>query len=308
MVKDIRERAYNREREGFYTIAKIDYDDGIIENRIKGYPLNDAEKIKKLKESSEILKQLSNNAKIQKDRYGDLLTYSISVEHEVIINNILDYLELIEKKLRGLLKEADHNNNSIRKVENEERKRLPLIKRFASVFMKKTNSKDTTTLEELERKYYILNRVRVLSLCKIHLIQDKDKGSNRRRTRIGSELSNLINKMIAFNEEEYDNEKAGILIDEYDKVFSKFNKKTFQLLPRISSPSPRTSSPSPRVSPSSSRTSSSSSSGGSVSKPIKKEVCGKLRCIYKIPGSRKEHLKYKGRLITVADYKRLMKA
>jgi hypothetical protein len=41
---------------------------------------------------------------------------------------------------------------------------------------------------------------------------------------------------------------------------------------------------------------------------VKKEVCGKLRCIYKIPGSRKEHLKYKGQLITVADYKKLMKA
>jgi len=39
----------------------------------------------------------------------------------------------------------------------------------------------------------------------------------------------------------------------------------------------------------------------------KKEVCGKLRFIYKIPGTRKEHLKYKGQLITVADYKKLMK-
>ena len=45
-----------------------------------------------------------------------------------------------------------------------------------------------------------------------------------------------------------------------------------------------------------------------VKKTIKKIVCGKLRCIYKIPGSRKEHLKYKGQLITVADYKKLMKA
>jgi hypothetical protein len=44
-----------------------------------------------------------------------------------------------------------------------------------------------------------------------------------------------------------------------------------------------------------------------VKKTIKKMVCGKLRCIYKIPGSRKEHLKYKGRLITVAKYKELMK-
>jgi hypothetical protein len=47
--------------------------------------------------------------------------------------------------------------------------------------------------------------------------------------------------------------------------------------------------------------------GGSKAS-VKKEVCGKLRCIYKIPGSRKEHLKYKGQLITVADYKKLMKA
>lgn len=40
---------------------------------------------------------------------------------------------------------------------------------------------------------------------------------------------------------------------------------------------------------------------------VKKEVCGKLRCIYKIAGSRKEHIKYKGQLIAVADYKKLMK-
>ena len=40
---------------------------------------------------------------------------------------------------------------------------------------------------------------------------------------------------------------------------------------------------------------------------VKKEICGKLRCIYTISGSRKEHVKYKGRLITVADYKRIHK-
>jgi hypothetical protein len=48
------------------------------------------------------------------------------------------------------------------------------------------------------------------------------------------------------------------------------------------------------------------SSGGSKAS-VNKEICGKLRCIYKIPGSRKEHIKYKGRLIAVADYKKLMK-
>ena len=40
---------------------------------------------------------------------------------------------------------------------------------------------------------------------------------------------------------------------------------------------------------------------------VKKEIYGRIRCIYKIPGSRKEHIKHKGRLITVTDYKKLMK-
>jgi len=48
-------------------------------------------------------------------------------------------------------------------------------------------------------------------------------------------------------------------------------------------------------------------SRGGRKAPVKKEVCGRLRCIYKIAGSRKEHIKYKGQLITVADYKKLMK-
>jgi hypothetical protein len=48
-------------------------------------------------------------------------------------------------------------------------------------------------------------------------------------------------------------------------------------------------------------------SGGRKAPVVKKEINGKLRCIYTIAGSRKEHLKYKGRLIAVADYKKLMK-
>jgi hypothetical protein len=46
--------------------------------------------------------------------------------------------------------------------------------------------------------------------------------------------------------------------------------------------------------------------GGSKAS-VKKVVCGKLRCIYKIHGSRKEHLKYKGQLMPVAEYKKIMK-
>jgi hypothetical protein len=43
--------------------------------------------------------------------------------------------------------------------------------------------------------------------------------------------------------------------------------------------------------------------GGSKSK----EILGKIRRVYKVAGSRKEHIKYKGNLIPVADYKKLMK-
>jgi hypothetical protein len=45
--------------------------------------------------------------------------------------------------------------------------------------------------------------------------------------------------------------------------------------------------------------------GGRAVKQGKKEILGKLRCIYKIPGSRKEHIKYKAIFITVTDYKRI---
>ena len=53
--------------------------------------------------------------------------------------------------------------------------------------------------------------------------------------------------------------------------------------------------------------SSKSSSGGRKAPIVKKEINGRMRRIYTIAGSRKELLKYKGRLIAVADYKKLMK-
>jgi hypothetical protein len=37
-----------------------------------------------------------------------------------------------------------------------------------------------------------------------------------------------------------------------------------------------------------------------------KEILGKIRRIYKVAGSRKEHIKYKGELISVSDYKKLV--
>ena len=49
-------------------------------------------------------------------------------------------------------------------------------------------------------------------------------------------------------------------------------------------------------------------SGKKSKKLPKKEILGKMRCIYKIPGDRKEYLKHKGKLITVKEYKELMKA
>jgi hypothetical protein len=38
----------------------------------------------------------------------------------------------------------------------------------------------------------------------------------------------------------------------------------------------------------------------------KKDILGKQRCIYKKSGDRKEYVKYKGDLITVKDYKKII--
>lgn len=43
-------------------------------------------------------------------------------------------------------------------------------------------------------------------------------------------------------------------------------------------------------------------------KHSKKEILGKSRCIYKIKGDRKEYVKHKGKLITVKEYKAMIKA
>lgn len=43
-------------------------------------------------------------------------------------------------------------------------------------------------------------------------------------------------------------------------------------------------------------------------KATKKVILGKERCIYKVQGSKKDHIKHKGALIPVADYKKLMGA
>uniref|UniRef100_A0A6C0L9S0 Uncharacterized protein n=1 Tax=viral metagenome TaxID=1070528 RepID=A0A6C0L9S0_9ZZZZ len=51
--------------------------------------------------------------------------------------------------------------------------------------------------------------------------------------------------------------------------------------------------------------------GNNKNKPIiivRKEILGKERCIYKKTGDRKEYVKYKSNLITVKDYKKIIKA
>jgi hypothetical protein len=48
-----------------------------------------------------------------------------------------------------------------------------------------------------------------------------------------------------------------------------------------------------------------SGNGNTKKKINKKVILGKERCIYTKLGDRKEYLKYKGRLITVKDYKKI---
>jgi hypothetical protein len=48
--------------------------------------------------------------------------------------------------------------------------------------------------------------------------------------------------------------------------------------------------------------------GGKTKRANRKEILGKERCIYKKTGDRKEYVKYKGNLITVKDYKKIIKA
>ena len=42
-------------------------------------------------------------------------------------------------------------------------------------------------------------------------------------------------------------------------------------------------------------------------KSLSKNILGKSKRIYKVDGSKKEHVKHKGNLITVSDYKKIMK-
>jgi hypothetical protein len=48
--------------------------------------------------------------------------------------------------------------------------------------------------------------------------------------------------------------------------------------------------------------------GGKTKRANRKEILGKERCIYKKTGDRKEYVKHKGDLITVKDYKKIIKA
>jgi hypothetical protein len=51
----------------------------------------------------------------------------------------------------------------------------------------------------------------------------------------------------------------------------------------------------------------STEGGKKSSKHVRKEILGKIRCVYKKPGSRKDYIKYKGKLIAVKKYKEIMK-
>jgi hypothetical protein len=242
-VETLRSRDFCKERELLYALAKKYYDEEIHHNRIIMRRPNDATEIERIRKSNEILKQLSDNAKIQNYRYSDLLTFSLPEERKEIINDILDCLESIEEKLMELV---DSKSKSLVKVKKE-RGKIGVSLKILLPFTKNWLGKGRN-----ETKNEVLKR--------------KQKYSNYT-------LEALKLRYDAFEKDRY-------------KSILKTKKRS----------TPRTS-----VSPSGV---SISLSGGATSG--KKVVCGKLRCIYKIHGSRKEHLKYKGRLITVAEYKKIM--
>jgi hypothetical protein len=252
-----------------------------------------------------ILEKLKKNALSLNIKYTDLLRAfsesegDMKVDHIKIINMVLDSLEKQEKILLKLLddltdkklQEYDYKLKLTNTSDYEKRDEL------------KNKYISTPELAELEDRYFYLYRLQWLHYCYMRLSENikkrKEEGiSTSNMVKILDEVSLKIRGLKNTGVEgtyklvkESKNEGTSF-ITSLNKVLMYFNIEDDDKTGEIKGELKKTLL------------------GGAktvVKKTIKKIVCGKLRCIYKIPGSRKEHLKYKGQLITVADYKKLMK-
>jgi len=251
----------------------------------------------------DILEELKKNALSLNIKYTDLSRAfsesegDMKIDHINIINMVLDSLEKQEKILLKLLddltdtKLQEYDYKLILTNTSDYEKREELKNKYIS----------TPELAELEDRYFYLYRLQWLHYCYMRLSENIEKERGK-----GISTSNMeaILKEVSFKirglknigvEGTYnlvkESKKEGTLfITTLNKVLMYFNIKDDDKTGEIKGELKKTFL-----------------GGGGAKTVVKKIVCGKLRCIYKIPGSRKEHLKYKGRLITVADYKKLMK-
>jgi hypothetical protein len=286
-----------------------------------------ANKIPHMKEGDDKIKK-SNNLKGVMIGLDYKHTEKKNIEIDILIySNILNNLKLreieysIQTDLQKLRAE-ETGNEADGKTLKASRDRLKFLKLQSDVLYK---------LEFLSifRKNTDYLRTRVLEY-RIGAINDHEQGEAEKYYHkiisLEVEMNAFFESIMKINsEKQYKDAEARyeVLKNKYDKIDGKFDNALFiftkyvpppakqqQQSPKRSSSHSSSSRAASLSHPDLSFSSSSSKSGGDktvVKKTIKKIVCGKLRCIYKIPGSRKEHLKYKGRLITVAKYKELMK-
>jgi hypothetical protein len=256
---------------------------------------------------NELLTKLEQNALSLNIKYTDLLRAfsesegAMKTEHINIINMVLDSLEKQENILLKLLDDLTD-----KKLQDYDYKlKLTNISDYEKREELKNKYISTPELAELEDRYFYLYRLQWLHYCYMRLSEniEKRKGEGISTSNIEAILKEVLLKIRGlknigvegtYNLVKESKKEGTLFITTLNKVLMYFNIKDDDKTGEIKGELKKTFL----------------GGGGAktvAKKTIKKIVCGKLRCIYKIPGSRKEHLKYKGQLITVAKYKELMK-
>jgi hypothetical protein len=242
--------------------------------------------------------------------------------HQLIFDKYLNKIEIIVKILTVLKEINDEIIERKRKLEEEQRKLVELRRELEE---KQRKLKERRELEErLEERLeeqqnnFVKNitRDKLTDLIKNHVLIER---------RIDSEVSYYYEKEVGnleiriiyifdgtifYSIISKDNYYSAI-IDDYFQSFELLDRYSVENINKLIEvfrelntelDNVKTSKP---ISPISHT--KGTHGGRKAAPPVKKEVCGRLRCIYTIAGSRKEHIKYKGQLITVADYKKRMK-